>query len=56
MAATFAGVWSEVASLLAELDVLAGFADLACSDPTRPYTRPDILEPDAGEIVLKARR
>lgn len=34
-------VFESLASLLAELDVLLGFADLAASCPT-PYTRPDI--------------
>lgn len=53
MAATFCEVWSSVAALIAELDVLAGFADLATSDPTRPYCKPDILELDDGDIELK---
>eukprot|EP00879_Flechtneria_rotunda_P026226 GHRR01027950.1.p1 GENE.GHRR01027950.1~~GHRR01027950.1.p1 ORF type:complete len:833 (+),score=345.51 GHRR01027950.1:1176-3674(+) len=56
VAATFCQVWSSVASLVAELDVLAGFADLATSDPTRPYCKPRILELDDGEITLKSSR
>jgi DNA mismatch repair protein MSH2 len=39
-------VWEGVAGVIAELDVLAGFAELACADPTRPYVRPQILGPD----------
>lgn len=42
-----------MSSLVAEVDVLAGFADLATSDPTRPYCKPDILELDEGVIELK---
>eukprot|EP00879_Flechtneria_rotunda_P031926 GHRR01035031.1.p1 GENE.GHRR01035031.1~~GHRR01035031.1.p1 ORF type:complete len:113 (-),score=14.99 GHRR01035031.1:228-566(-) len=56
VAATFCQVWSSVASLVAELDVLAGFADLATSDPTRPYCKPRILELDDGEITLKVSK
>lgn len=55
VAATFTGVWLEVAGLIAELDVLGGFADLAAADPTRPYCKPEILERDAGELVIKVR-
>lgn len=55
MAATFCEVWSKVATLVAELDVLAGFADLATADPTRPYCKPEVLEQDDGEIVIKVR-
>lgn len=53
MAATFCEVWSAVSSLVAELDVLAGFADLATADPTRPYCKPEILDLDDGEVELK---
>lgn len=53
MAATFCEVWSAVATLVAELDVLSGFADLATSDPTRPYCKPEMLELDEGTIELK---
>jgi hypothetical protein len=55
VAATFTGVWVEVAGLIAELDVLAGFADLATADPTRPYCKPEILDRDEGELVIKVR-
>ncbi|KAF6256271.1 DNA mismatch repair protein [Scenedesmus sp. NREL 46B-D3] len=56
VAATFTGVWVEVAGLIAELDVLAGFADLATADPTRPYCKPEILDRDEGDIVIKGSR
>ncbi|KAF8073199.1 MUS1 [Scenedesmus sp. PABB004] len=56
VAATFSEVWGGVGALLGELDVLAGFADLATSDPTRPYCKPTILEADGGEIRLKGSR
>jgi hypothetical protein len=42
VAHTFVGVWETVGSLLAELDVLAGFADLAARAPA-PYVRPTLL-------------
>lgn len=42
-AATFSEVFEGLAMLLAELDVLLSFADLAVSSPT-PYTRPEITE------------
>ena len=50
IAATFSAVWEEVAALLAELDVLVGFADLAVSAP-KPYTRPRMAAAD-GELLL----
>jgi DNA mismatch repair ATPase MutS len=53
VAATFCEVWSSVSDLVAELDVLAGFADLATADPTRPYCKPEILELDDGVVELK---
>jgi hypothetical protein len=53
VASTFTGVWVEVAGLIAELDVLAGFADLATADPTRPYCKPEIVDRDEGDIVIK---
>jgi DNA mismatch repair protein MSH2 len=56
VAATFTSVWVEVAGLIAELDVLAGFADLATADPTRPYCKPEILDRDEGDIVIKVGR
>ena len=55
MAATFAEVWETVGALLAELDVLAAFADLAANAPL-PYVRPAMLPPDAGEILLLGSR
>lgn len=51
VAHTFVVVWEEVGGLLAELDVLLGFAELAACAPT-PYVRPVMLPPDAGELVL----
>jgi DNA mismatch repair ATPase MutS len=53
VAATFCEVWGAAAALIAELDVLAGFADLATADPTRPYCKPEILELDDGVIELR---
>lgn len=41
--------------LLAELDVLLSFADLAASSPT-PYTRPEITPSDTGDIILENSR
>lgn len=55
VAHTFVEVWEGVASLLAELDVLTGFAELAVRAPT-PYVRPTMLQPDAGEIWLEEAR
>lgn len=54
-AATFSEVFESFAALLAELDVLLGFADLATSCPT-PYTRPDITPSDVGDIILEGSR
>ncbi|KAL2935434.1 DNA mismatch repair protein MSH2 [Bienertia sinuspersici] len=54
-AATFSEVFESLATLLAELDVLLGFADLATSCPT-PYTRPDITPSDVGDIILEGSR
>lgn len=51
VAHTFVEVWDTVSCLLAELDVLLGFADLAANAPT-PYVRPTMLPADNGEIVL----
>ena len=51
MAHTFVEVWEQVSAVLAELDVLLGFAELAANAPT-PYVRPTMLPTDAGEIVL----
>jgi len=51
VAHTFVEVWEQVSAVLAELDVLLGFAELAANAPT-PYVRPTMLPTDAGEIVL----
>ncbi|KAG2428869.1 hypothetical protein HYH02_014280 [Chlamydomonas schloesseri] len=51
VAATFVEVWEEVGALLAEMDVLLGFAEAACVAPT-PYVRPEMLGPDEGVIEL----
>ena len=51
VAATFCEVWEGVTSLVAEVDVLAGFAELATSAPVA-YVRPTMLPSDAGEISL----
>lgn len=55
VASTFCEVWEKVGGLLAELDVLCGFADVAVSAP-RPYVRPEMLPSDAGELTLVACR
>eukprot|EP00891_Asterochloris_glomerata_P003123 jgi/Astpho2/3123/fgenesh1_pm.00051_%23_46_t len=55
VAHTFVEVWQAVAALLAELDVLLGFAELSVSAPT-PYVRPKMLPADGGELVLKGSR
>ncbi|MED6172134.1 MutS-like protein [Stylosanthes scabra] len=54
-AATFSEVFESLAELIAELDVLLSFADLASSCPT-PYTRPEITSSDEGEIILEGSR
>ena len=51
VAHTFVVVWEEVAALLAELDTLLGFAELAACAPT-PYVRPTMLPADAGVLEL----
>ena len=51
MAHTFVEVWEGVAALLAEMDVLLGFAEVAVNAPT-PYVRPQMLPPDDGELKL----
>lgn len=51
VAATFAEVWERVSSVIAELDVLCGFADLAASAPA-PYARPTMLPPDGAAACL----
>ena len=51
VAHTFVEVWEGVAALLAEMDVLLGFAEVAVNAPT-PYVRPIMLPPDDGELKL----
>ena len=51
VAHTFVEVWEGVAALLAEMDVLLGFAEVAVNAPT-PYIRPQMLPPDEGELKL----
>ncbi|KAM7277946.1 hypothetical protein ACFE04_005080 [Oxalis oulophora] len=53
--ATFSEVFESLAGALAELDVLLSFADLASSCPT-PYTRPDIIASNEGDIILEGSR
>ncbi|KAL4566420.1 hypothetical protein LXL04_030535 [Taraxacum kok-saghyz] len=53
--ATFSEVFEGLGNLLAELDVLLSFADLAASSPT-PYTRPEITPSDTGDIILEGSR
>lgn len=55
VAASFCDVFFEAAAVLSELDVLAGFADLAASAPA-PYTRPALRPTGEGDIVLEACR
>ncbi len=55
VASTFCEVWEGVAATIAEIDVLAGFAELAVSAPL-PYVRPNMLPADAGEISLTGCR
>lgn len=55
VASTFSEIWETVSALLAELDVLVGFADLAACAP-KPYCRPVMLPPDDGQLVLKGCR
>lgn len=55
VAATFVEVFEGVAALLAELDVLLSFADLAVSAPT-PYVRPTVTPQGEGDIVLEGSR
>ena len=51
VAQTFCEVWETVAALLAEVDLLAGFAELAVNAPM-PYVRPEMLPPDEGRLEL----
>jgi hypothetical protein len=51
VAHSFVEVWEGVAGVLAEMDVLLGFAELSVNAPT-PYVRPTMLPSDDGEVVL----
>ena len=51
VAHTFVEVWEGAAALLAEMDVLLGFAEVAVNAPT-PYVRPIMLPADDGELKL----
>ncbi|MEW5316722.1 MAG: hypothetical protein WDW38_008073 [Sanguina aurantia] len=55
VAASFIDVWKGVSSKLAELDVLAGFADLSVNAPT-PYVRPVMESKETGVLLLKGAR
>uniref|UniRef100_A0A7S3QKU8 DNA mismatch repair protein MSH2 n=1 Tax=Dunaliella tertiolecta TaxID=3047 RepID=A0A7S3QKU8_DUNTE len=55
VARSFVEVWEGLTSLLSELDVLAGFADLAANAPD-PYARPEVVDADAGELSLLGSR
>ncbi len=52
VAATFVEVWERVAGILAELDALLGFAQVASTAPG-VYVRPHMLPPDGNCIVLR---
>lgn len=53
IAQTFLEVWREVSTIIAEMDILLGFAELAVSAPI-PYTRPKVSVD--GNIVLIGSR
>ncbi|BBN08051.1 DNA mismatch repair protein MSH2 [Marchantia polymorpha subsp. ruderalis] len=55
VAATFLEVFEGVALLLADMDVLVGFADLAASSPS-PYVRPTMTPGDEGDLILEGSR
>ena len=55
VAQSFCEVWETVASAVAELDVLLGFADLAVSAPL-PYVRPQMLPASEGILELDGCR
>ncbi|GAX83908.1 hypothetical protein CEUSTIGMA_g11332.t1 [Chlamydomonas eustigma] len=55
VAQTFVEVWDGISSLIAELDVLVGFADLTVTAPC-PYVRPTLLPAESGEITLVGSR
>lgn len=52
VAATFVEVWEHVAGLVAELDALLGFAEVAVTAPGT-YVRPRMLPPDGDCITLQ---
>ena len=51
VASTFSEVFEEVSGILARLDVLAGFADIAACAPIE-YTRPQIRPMEDGNIEI----
>lgn len=55
VASTYVQVWEVVGELLAELDVLASFADVATSSRP-PFVRPEMLGAEEGEITLVGSR
>ena len=55
VAHSYVNVWQSVSKVLAEMDALAGFADLAVSAP-KPFVKPKILSPEGGRLVLKGSR
>ena len=55
IAATYAEVWDQAAQLVAKLDALAGFADLAAESPTL-YVRPTMLPATEWKVVLLGSR
>lgn len=55
VAQSYVHVWQSVGRLIAEIDALAGFADVAlCA--AKPYTRPTMLETDSGSLKLIGSR
>lgn len=50
VAATFADVWRLVSATLAELDLLAAFAEVAAAAPS-PYVRPTMLPSEGASSV-----
>ncbi|KAI8110889.1 hypothetical protein M9434_004463 [Picochlorum sp. BPE23] len=55
VAATFTEVWENVSSVLSELDVLCGFAELSTTAPIQ-YVRPKLLPTSGDRIILKGSR
>lgn len=50
VASTFCEVWEAVSTVMGEMDVLCGFAELACSAPST-YVRPTML-PSKGRVFF----